>query len=64
MGGQRSERNKGGLWEKQETKKEQTVNRWCEVEKRGGGIMGHTRVHELLETGTDNDEEPEDTEHE
>lgn len=32
--------------------KQQTENRWWEVEKGGGGIMGHARVHEPLENGT------------
>lgn len=41
--------------------KEQPKNRWWGVGKDGGGIMGHTGVHELLENRTDNDEEPEDT---
>lgn len=41
--------------------KEQTENRWWEVGKGGGGIMGHARVYELLANGTSNDEEPEDT---
>lgn len=49
-----------GFREKERVK-EQTENRWWEVGKGEGGTIGHTRVHELVENRTGNDEKPDDT---